>query len=74
VGLHCVAASDGERGVLITADIEAARDAIARADFFGRAFAVDQPDQEELHRAAAARHPDERRRMSGRAVSRAGQT
>jgi carbonic anhydrase/acetyltransferase-like protein (isoleucine patch superfamily) len=55
VGLHCVAAPDGDEGVLITADIEAARDAIARADFFGRAFALDQPDQEQLHRDAAAR-------------------
>jgi len=55
VGLHCVAAPDGEHGALITADITAARDAIARSDFFGRAFALDQSDQEELHRAAAAR-------------------
>lgn len=55
VGLHCIAAPDGDRGVLISADIEAARDAIARADFFGRAFALDQPDQEQLHRDAAAR-------------------
>jgi hypothetical protein len=50
-----VAAPDGDRGVLITADVEAARNAIARADFFGRAFALDEPDQEELHRDAAAR-------------------
>ena len=38
VGLHCIAAPDGEHGVLVTTDIEAARDAIARADFFARAF------------------------------------
>ncbi len=55
VGLHCVAAPDGDGGVLITADIAAARAAIARADFFGRAFALDRPDQEQLHRDAAAR-------------------
>jgi carbonic anhydrase/acetyltransferase-like protein (isoleucine patch superfamily) len=55
VGLHCIAAPDSENGAVITADIEAARDAIARADFFGRAFALEQPDQEQLHREAAAR-------------------
>jgi carbonic anhydrase/acetyltransferase-like protein (isoleucine patch superfamily) len=59
VGLHNVAAPDGEQGALITADIGAARDAIARADFFGRAFAVAQPDQEQLHREAAARLREE---------------
>lgn len=59
VGLHCVAAPDGEHGVLITADIEAARDAIARADFFGRAFGLGQPDQEQLHQDAAARLREE---------------
>lgn len=55
VGLHSVAAPDGDEGVLITGDIDAARDAIARADFFGRAFALDRTDQEQLHRDAAAR-------------------
>jgi carbonic anhydrase/acetyltransferase-like protein (isoleucine patch superfamily) len=59
VGLHCIAAPDGENGALITADVEAAREAIARADFFGRAFGLDQPDQEELHRAAATRLREE---------------
>jgi carbonic anhydrase/acetyltransferase-like protein (isoleucine patch superfamily) len=59
VGLHCVAAPDGERGVLITDDIAAARDAIGRSDFFARAFALDQPDQEQLHREAAARLREE---------------
>ena len=59
VGLHSVAAPDGENGALITADIREARDAIARADFFGRAFALDQPDQERLHRDAAARLREE---------------
>jgi carbonic anhydrase/acetyltransferase-like protein (isoleucine patch superfamily) len=59
VGLHCVAAPDGEHGVLITADIEAARAAIARADFFGRAFALVEADQEQLHRDAAARLREE---------------
>jgi hypothetical protein len=54
-----VAAPDGGQGVLITADIEAARDAIARADFFGRAFALDRSDQEQLHREAAARLREE---------------
>ena len=59
VGLHCVAAPDGQNGALITADIAAARDAIARADFFGRAFGLEQPDQERLHRDAAARLREE---------------
>jgi carbonic anhydrase/acetyltransferase-like protein (isoleucine patch superfamily) len=59
VGLHCVAAPDPEHGALITSDIEAARDAIARADFFGRAFALPQSDQEQLHRDAAARLREE---------------
>jgi carbonic anhydrase/acetyltransferase-like protein (isoleucine patch superfamily) len=59
VGLHCVAAPDSENGVVITADLEAARDAIARADFFGRAFALGQADQEQLHRDAAARLREE---------------
>jgi carbonic anhydrase/acetyltransferase-like protein (isoleucine patch superfamily) len=54
VGLDCVAAPDGKGGVLITADVEAAREAIARADFFGRAFDVAEADQELLHREAAA--------------------
>ena len=55
VGLHGIAAPDGEHGVLVTTDTDAARDAIARADFFGRAFALAEPDQEQLHREAAAR-------------------
>lgn len=55
VGLHCVAAPDLDHGALITSDIDAARAAIARADFFGRAFGLDQSDQEQLHRDAAAR-------------------
>lgn len=59
VGLHCVAAPDGGNGAVITADIGVARDAIARADFFGRAFALDQSDQEQLHRDAAARLREE---------------
>jgi hypothetical protein len=59
VGLHCIAAPDGDGGALITADVEVARHAIARADFFGRAFALDQADQEELHREAAARLREE---------------
>ena len=59
VGLHCVAAPNGDDGVLITDDIAAARNAIARADFFGRAFALDQTDQEQLHREAAARLREE---------------
>jgi hypothetical protein len=59
VGLHRVAAPDGEHGTLITADIEAAREAIAHADFFRSAFALVQPDQEQLHRDAAARLREE---------------
>jgi carbonic anhydrase/acetyltransferase-like protein (isoleucine patch superfamily) len=55
VGLHCVAVPDGENGALITADIELAREAIARADFFGRSFGLEQLDQERLHVEAAAR-------------------
>lgn len=59
VGLHCIAAPDGEHGALITNDIDVARDAIARADFFGRAFALVAPDQEQLHRDAATRLREE---------------
>lgn len=55
VGIHCLAVPDGENGALITADIEAARAAIARADFFGRSFGLEPLDQEQLHRQAAAR-------------------
>jgi carbonic anhydrase/acetyltransferase-like protein (isoleucine patch superfamily) len=55
VGLHCVAAPDGENGAVITDDIGAARDAIGREDFFGRAFALKHSDQEQLHEDAAAR-------------------
>jgi carbonic anhydrase/acetyltransferase-like protein (isoleucine patch superfamily) len=54
VGLHCIAVPDDEKGALITADIATARDAIARADFFGHSFGLDQPDQDLLHREAAA--------------------
>lgn len=59
VGLHCVAVPDGQHGGLITADIEAARAAIARADFFGRAFGLDASHQEQLHRDAATRLREE---------------
>jgi hypothetical protein len=59
VGLRCVAAPDGQHGALITADIDAARDAIARADFFDRAFGLAEADQEQLHRDAAARLREE---------------
>jgi carbonic anhydrase/acetyltransferase-like protein (isoleucine patch superfamily) len=59
IGLHCVAAPDREDGVLITADIDGAREAIAHADFFGRAFALVHPDQEQLHRDAAVRLREE---------------
>jgi hypothetical protein len=55
VGLNNIAVPDRENGALITADIETARDAIAQADFFGRSFGLEQPDQELLHRDAAAR-------------------
>ncbi len=69
VGLHCVAAPDGEHGVLITADLEVARAAIARADFFGRAFALTQPDQEQLHRDAAARLREEAAAWTDEAIT-----
>lgn len=55
VGLHCVATPNGDGEVLITADIETAREAIAAADFFGRSFGIDQVDQELLHVEVAAR-------------------
>jgi hypothetical protein len=55
VGLHCIAVPDRENGALVTADIGIAREAIARADFFGRSFGLEQPDQERLHLEAAAR-------------------
>jgi hypothetical protein len=55
VGIHCFAVPDPENGALITADVETARAAIAQADFFGRSFGLEQLDQEQLHREAAAR-------------------
>ncbi|HZU40150.1 MAG TPA: hypothetical protein VE992_03825 [Solirubrobacteraceae bacterium] len=55
VGLHHIAVPGTQDGALITADVDAAREAIARADFFGRAFALERSDQELLHHEAAAR-------------------
>lgn len=56
VGLRHIAAPTPDGGALITADIAAAREHIAAADFFQTAFgtATDQP-QEALHAQALAR-------------------
>lgn len=45
----------GRRGTaVVTGDLEHARDLIAEADFFTRAFAIDETDLEPLHRQATA--------------------
>jgi carbonic anhydrase/acetyltransferase-like protein (isoleucine patch superfamily) len=54
VGLNCIAVP-GDHGVLVTADDNLAWPAIARADFFRRAFGISDRDQETLHREAAAK-------------------
>jgi carbonic anhydrase/acetyltransferase-like protein (isoleucine patch superfamily) len=48
VGLRHIAAPDGNGGCLITADIEAAREHIAAADFFGTVFEEQEHEQEVL--------------------------
>ncbi|HEX6535211.1 MAG TPA: hypothetical protein VF041_11465 [Gemmatimonadaceae bacterium] len=48
VGLREIAVSDGA-GVLCTGDTAAAREALARSDFFGRVLGEQVADQEELH-------------------------
>ena len=40
------------QGTVVTADVEHARELVAAADFFGRAFGVDAPNQREVHRQA----------------------
>lgn len=54
VGLNCVAVPE-DHGVLVTADDNLAWPAIARADFFRRAFNISDRDHETLHREAAAK-------------------
>ena len=41
-------------GPLIGSDVEAARKALAGADFFGEVFGLADHDQDELHRRASA--------------------
>jgi carbonic anhydrase/acetyltransferase-like protein (isoleucine patch superfamily) len=53
VGLRQMAVAGPDRP-LITSDVEAARDALATADFFGEVFGMSEDDQEQLHRRAAA--------------------
>ena len=48
---YAVAHADG---AVITGDLEDARELLAAADFFGRAFAAEEPDQESLHRSSVA--------------------
>ena len=40
------------QGTVVTADVEQARELVAAADFFDRAFGVDAESQRELHRRA----------------------
>ena len=47
------------QGTVVTADVEQARELVAAADFFGRAFGVDAPNQREVHRRAIAALRDE---------------
>lgn len=53
VGLRQLAVA-GRDGPLITSDVEAGREVLARADFFGEVFGLSELDQEQLHRQAAA--------------------
>lgn len=53
VGMRQIAVG-GQTGPLITSDVEAAREVLARADFFGEVFGLGEDDQEHLHRQAAA--------------------
>lgn len=53
VGLRQIAVP-GPDGPLITSDVDAAREALAQADFFGEVFGLGDEDQERLHRRAAA--------------------
>jgi serine acetyltransferase len=48
VGMRHVAVADGD-GFISTGDIEVARRAIGRLDFFEHAFGVDEPEQTLLH-------------------------
>jgi carbonic anhydrase/acetyltransferase-like protein (isoleucine patch superfamily) len=53
LGLRQMAVPSSD-GPLITSDVEAAREALAEADFFGEVFGLAEDDQEQLHRRAAA--------------------
>ncbi len=44
----------GRNGTAVTGDLDHARDLLAEADFFTRAFAIDETDLEPLHRQATA--------------------
>jgi carbonic anhydrase/acetyltransferase-like protein (isoleucine patch superfamily) len=54
LGMRQYAVAQGSDTV-ITGDLEQARAMLARADFFGRAFADDERDPESLHRSVVAR-------------------
>jgi len=53
LGMRQYAVARGD-GAVITGDLEHARELLAEADFFGRAFAAAEPDQESLHRESVA--------------------
>jgi carbonic anhydrase/acetyltransferase-like protein (isoleucine patch superfamily) len=52
VGMRCFAAPAAD-GVIVTAEVEAAREAVSRAGFFARAFGLSGLEGEPLHRRAA---------------------
>ena len=54
VGMRQYAVPGPDDEAVVTADLAAARELVARADFFGRAFEADETDLEELHRRATA--------------------
>ena len=58
VGMGCFAVPSPQ-GTVVTADVEQARELVAAADFFGRAFGVDAPNQREVHRQAVDALRDE---------------
>jgi carbonic anhydrase/acetyltransferase-like protein (isoleucine patch superfamily) len=54
VGMRHVAVPDGD-GFVTTADVEQARELLASADFFDRAFATPEADQATLHESVIAK-------------------
>jgi carbonic anhydrase/acetyltransferase-like protein (isoleucine patch superfamily) len=54
VGMRQYAVAGAGGTAVVTADLAEARELLAEADFFARAFAVDEPSLEALHRRATA--------------------